>query len=73
MSRESLIFGIGSVLIGGAGLWNREWLLAETPKGRLLVEAVGLAKARVMLAGFCLVLIGFGGLLASGWLAPLRW
>ena len=73
MSRESLIFGIGSALIGGAGLWNREWLLAETPKGRTLVEALGLAKARVILAGFCLVLIGFGVLLAGGWLAPLRW
>jgi hypothetical protein len=73
MSRESLIFGIGSALIGGAGLWNREWVLAETPKGRTLVEAVGLAKARLILSGVCLVLIGFGVLLAGGWLAPRRW
>ncbi len=73
MTRESLIFGIGSVLIGGAGLWNRDWWLAETSKGRTLVEAAGLAKARVVVAGFSLVLIGFGVLLASGWLVPLRW
>ena len=41
MTRESLLIGIGCALIGVAGLWNRDWLLAETPKGRFLVEAVG--------------------------------
>lgn len=73
MSRESLIFGIGSALIGGALFWNRDWLLGETPKGRTLVEACGVAKARVILATFGLLLVGFGALLAGGWLAPLRW
>jgi hypothetical protein len=73
MSRESLIVGIGTALIGAAALWNRNWLLAETPKGRTLVEAFGVAKARTILAAVGLVLIGFGVLLAGGWLAPLRW
>ena len=67
------MFGIGTALIGGAMFWNRDWLLVETPKGRTLVEAVGLAKARTILVGFCLLLVGFGVLLAGGWLAPLRW
>lgn len=73
MPRESLIFGIGSALIGGAMFWHRNWLLIESPKGRTLVEAFGVAKARVILAAFGLVLVGFGVLLAGGWLAPLRW
>ena len=73
MPRESLIFGIGSALIGAALFWNRDWLLGETPKGRTLVEAFGVAQARVILAAFGLVLVGFGVLLAGGWLAPLRW
>ena len=73
MARESLIFGIGTALIGAALFWNRDWLLGETPKGRTLVEAFGVAKARVILAVFCLVVVGFGVLLAGGWLAPLRW
>ncbi len=73
MTRESLIFGIGSALIGGALFWQRNWLLVETPKGRTLVEACGIAKARVILAACGLILVGFGVLLATGWLAPLRW
>ncbi len=73
MPRESLIFGIGTALIGGTLLWNRDWLLVETPKGRTLVDAFGVAKSRVILAAFGLVLIGLGVLLAGGWLVPLRW
>ena len=73
MTQESLLFGIGSVLIGVAGLWNRGWLLAETPKGRFLVEAVGPGRARVLITAFFTILVGMGVLLASGWLKPIRW
>ena len=73
MSKESLIIGIGTALAGGAGLWQRNWLLTETPKGRFLVEAVGPGPARWVIVGFFLVVVGLGVLLAGGWLAPIRW
>lgn len=73
MAHESLLFGIGTLVIGGAGFWLRSWIIAETPKGRLLVETVGIAKARVIVGGFFLLLVGVGILLAGGWLVPLRW
>ncbi len=73
MTRESLLIGIGCALIGVAGLWNRDWLLAETPKGRFLVEAVGAGRARGLMSLFFLLLMGVGILLAGGWLKPVRW
>lgn len=73
MSRESLILGTGTALIGAVGLLRREWLLAETPKGRMLVESIGISRARVLHATACLILLIFGALLATGLLTPLRW
>ena len=59
--------------IGGVGFWKRNWILSETPKGRFLVAAIGTAQARMLVAGFFLILVGVGVLLAGGWLAPIRW
>ncbi len=73
MTSESLLIGIGSALIGGAGLWNRNWLLTETPKGRFLVEAVGAGWARGLITVFFVIVMGAGILLAGGWLQPIRW
>lgn len=73
MSRESLLLGLGTALIGATGLVRREWWLTETPKGRFLVESMGPMKARLLHAGICLVFLVFGVLLASGVLTPLRW
>lgn len=73
MTRESLLIGIGTALIGGAGMWNRAWLLAETPKGRFLVEAVGASRARGLMTTFFVLLVGVGLLLAAGWIQPIRW
>jgi hypothetical protein len=73
MSRDSLILGIGTALVGLAGIVRREWLLSETPKGRLLVESLGIVRARVFLVGVCLVILIFGALLAGSWLKPWRW
>lgn len=73
MTSESLFIGIGCALIGGAGLWNRDWLLAETPKGRFLVEAVGAGRARTIISLFFLFVLGAGIMLAVGWLKPIRW
>lgn len=60
-------------MVGLAGIVRREWLLAETPKGRLLVESLGIVRARVFLVGVCLVILIFGALLAGSWLKPWRW
>ena len=65
--------GIGTALAAAAGLWHRNWLLTETPKGRFLVEAVGPGRARWGIVGFFLVVGGLGVLLAGGWIAPIRW
>lgn len=73
MSRESLFLGIGTALIGAVGLLRQQWLLAETPKGRMLVESVGWARARWLHGAACLGLLVFGALLATGVLAPWRW
>lgn len=73
MTPDSLLIGIGCALIGVAGLWNRNWLLAETPKGRFLVEMAGATRARAMISLFFLFLVGAGILLAGGWLQPIRW
>ncbi len=73
MTPESLFIGIGCALIGGAGLWNREWILAQTPKGRFLAEMAGASRARALISLFFLFLIGAGILLAGGWLQPIRW
>lgn len=73
MTQESLLVGIGCALIGGAGLWNRDWLLAETPKGRFMVETLGAGRARGVMSLFFAALIGAGILLAGGWLQPIRW
>lgn len=60
-------------MVGLAGIVRREWLLSETPKGRLLVESLGIVRARVFLVGVCLVILIFGALLAGSWLKPWRW
>lgn len=73
MSRESLFLGVGTALIGLVGLLRQQWLLAETPKGRMLVESLGLARARLFHGVLCLGLLAFGVLLAAGFLAPWRW
>lgn len=73
MPRESLVIGIGTALVGVFGLLRREWLLAETPKGRFLVTSMGLQKARSVVMFLCGVLLIFGSLLATGVLQPLRW
>jgi|JI7StandDraft_1071085.scaffolds.fasta_scaffold1048898_2 hypothetical protein len=73
MTPDSLLIGIGSALIGAAGLWNRDWLLTETPKGRFVVEMAGAGRARFIISLFFLFLMGAGILLAGGWLQPIRW
>ena len=73
MSKESLFVGIGTALTGAIGLWHRNWLLTETPKGRFLVEAVGPRTARWIIAAFFVIVFGVGVSLAQGWLTPLRW
>lgn len=73
MERETLLLGVGTMLIGVIGLWRREWILTETPKGRFLMESIGADRARWWIVGFFLILLGMGVSLASGWLRPLRW
>lgn len=67
------MLGIGTALAGAVGLWHRDWLMVETPKGRMLVEAVGPSTARWIITGFFVIVIGCGVSLAGGWIAPLRW
>ena len=73
MAWESLVLGIGTALIGAVGLWHRDWFLTETPKGRFLVESIGVDRARWWSAGFFLILLGAGVSLALGWIQPIRW
>jgi hypothetical protein len=66
---------IGCILAGvcGLGIWNREWLLRETPKGQRLVARYGERKAVRIVT--ILLGTGFvvGVLLACNILRPLRW
>ncbi len=55
------------------GIWKREWFLAETSKGRRLVERCGKPKAvRIVTVALTIGVVA-GLLLACNILRPLRW
>ena len=71
---------IEQTLIGGMtaalcilGLWNVEWLLEHTRKGRRLVVRFGDVGASRILKLLLLAGVLFGGLLATGVVNPVRW
>jgi hypothetical protein len=73
MPADQILIGCITAGMCGLGLWKRNWLLRETPKGQRLVARCGEKKAvRIVTV---LLGIGFlcGVLLACNILKPLRW
>ncbi|MBS0206884.1 MAG: hypothetical protein JSS49_28755 [Planctomycetes bacterium] len=70
---QDATMGIAIVLACLMILVRERWFLAETSKGRGLVQWCGPTRALWLLRGILLALAAFGGLLASGQVRPLRW
>lgn len=65
--------GAAIALVCGLGIWRAQWCLAETAKGRRLVEAYGTARALLMWRTVLLMGVAFGAALAAGLVNPVSW
>ena len=65
--------GIAIVLTCLMVLFRDRWFLAETTKGRRLVERFGAERAVWILRALLLLIAIFGGLLARGVIRPIQW
>lgn len=54
-------------------LFKERWFLAETAKGRRLVQWFGELQALWVLRGLLLIIAVLGSLLAAGIIRPIRW
>lgn len=73
MPRDQIFMGAAMALVCLVGLQNGNWILANTGKGRWLVERMGDARARVVLRLVLVVGVVAGALLAADIIRPLRW
>ena len=65
--------GAAIAVICGLGIWQAQWCLAETAKGRRLVDAFGSGRALLMWRMFLLLGVAFGVALAAGFVNPVSW
>lgn len=65
--------GAAIAFICGLGIWRAQWCLAETAKGRRLVDAFGSVRALLMWRMFLLLGVAFGVALAAGFVNPVSW
>jgi hypothetical protein len=73
MNLEQLLIGGMTAALCATGLWHDEWLLVHTRKGRKLIAWFGDGRAPWVLRTLLALGLGFGLLLASGILNPIRW
>jgi hypothetical protein len=73
MATEQILMGGMTAALCVLGLWNVEWLLEHTRKGRRLVARFGESGAARILKLLLLAGVVFGGLLGTGIINPIRW
>ncbi|MEZ6068065.1 MAG: hypothetical protein R3B90_20660 [Planctomycetaceae bacterium] len=73
MTGDQLLIGGTTAAICAVGYWRERWLLSQTPKGRWLVRRLGGSKATWLLRVLLAAGLGFGVLLATGVINPIRW
>ena len=65
--------GSAIAAICGVGLWQAQWCLAETSKGRRLADTFGATRALLLLRLVLLIGVAFGIGLAAGLVNPMTW
>lgn len=73
MVNSQVFMGAAIAFICGLGIWRAQWCLAETAKGRRLVDAFGSVRALLMWRMFLLLGVAFGVALAAGFVNPVSW
>lgn len=73
MAAEQILIGGMTAALCVLGLWNVDWLLEHTRKGRRLVARFGEVGASRVLKMLLLAGAIFGGLLAGGIINPIHW
>ena len=73
MVNSQVFLGAAIAFICGLGIWQAQWCLAETAKGRRLVDTFGSARALLMWRMFLSLGIAFGMALAMGFVNPVSW
>jgi hypothetical protein len=73
MQTEQIIIGGATAALCLTGLWQADWLIEHTKKGRRLVAKFGDPQATRILKLLLLLGALFGTLLAAGIINPIRW
>lgn len=73
MEIEQIIIGGATAALCLVGVWQADWLLEHTKKGRRLVAKFGDLQAARILRLLLLLGAVFGTLLAAGIISPIRW
>jgi hypothetical protein len=73
MNLEQVLVGGLTAALCVTGLWHDDWLLTNTRKGRKLIAWFGDDRAPWVLRTLLALGLGFGLLLATGILNPIRW
>jgi hypothetical protein len=70
---SQVFMGTAIAVVCSLGIWQAHWCLAETVKGRRLVDAFGSGRALLMWRMTLLLGIAFGAALAAGFVNPISW
>ena len=70
---SQVFMGAAIAVVCGLGIWQAQWCLAETAKGRRLVDAFGSGRALLVWRLILLLGLAFGAALAAGVVNPVSW
>lgn len=65
--------GAAIAALSGLGVWQAQWCLEETSKGRRLVDRFGEGRALLLWRLALLLGVFFGAALATGLVNPVSW
>ncbi len=73
MPKHQIVMGVSVAVLSLVGLWQSNWLLANTGKGEWIRRRYGEPKARTIVRTFFFAAAVFGALLALDVIRPLQW